>query len=557
MRLFTTIAGLRRYLELNRFGELNQFRELNRSGEISQLEQAAVETGLSDAVPAAWLGQVGLVPTMGALHAGHLSLMERARRENDIVIVSIFVNPLQFGPNEDFHSYPRMLEQDQQFCQQAGIDAIFSPSPAELYGSASSDALALTQVSPPAALMAGLCGRFRPGHFQGVATVVTKLLSIVQPNRAYFGQKDAQQLAILRQTVADLNLPVEVIGCPTFREASGLALSSRNQYLSEQGRSQATVLYRSLHLAEQAFQDGRILREDLIDIVQLELATVPEVKPQYIELVHPNTMAPLEQIEEVGLLAVAAHLEATRLIDNVLLHHRKPILAIDGPAGAGKSTVVRQVAQALGLLYLDTGAMYRAVTWLVLHTGIAIEDEAAIAELVSQCEIVLSGNEAHQTPESASQVWINHHNVTQTIRSLEITAQVSAIAAQPAVRRELVKHQQAYGRRGGVVMEGRDIGTQVFPDAELKIFLTASVQERARRRFQDLQNQGQTGVTLAQLEQTIAERDRKDSTRPIAPLRKAEDAIEIDSDALSINEVTEKIVDLYQEKLAAPSGNSL
>jgi pantoate ligase / CMP/dCMP kinase len=546
LRLFTTIAGLRRYLELYRF-------EPNHPAEATSATPALT--------PEAFHRSVGLVPTMGALHAGHVSLMERARQANDHIVVSIFVNPLQFGPSEDFQKYPRTLDRDRQICQQAGVDVIFAPSATELYGShAISEAL--TQVIPPATMMAGLCGRFRPGHFQGVATVVTKLLTIVQPDRAYFGQKDAQQLAILRRLVADLNLPVEVIGCPIVREANGLALSSRNQYLSETERSQATVLYRSLSRAQQALRQGKVLREELIGLVQAELATVPEVKPQYIELVHPDTMAPLEQIEDLGLLAVAAHVGSTRLIDNTLLCNRKPILAIDGPAGAGKSTVVRRVAQALNLLYLDTGAMYRAVTWLVLHSGIAIDDEAAIAELVSQCDIILCDGEVTPHPEQpeasdqptpTAQVWINGHHVTQAIRSLEVTAQVSAIAAQPAVRRELVKRQQAYGRRGGIVMDGRDIGTHVFPDAELKIFLTASVAERARRRLQDLQHQGQTTVTLAELEQSIAERDHKDSTRTIAPLRQAEDAIEINTDRLSIDEVTTKIVSLYREKLAALS----
>ncbi|GAB4365363.1 MAG: bifunctional pantoate--beta-alanine ligase/(d)CMP kinase [Elainellaceae cyanobacterium] len=487
---------------------------------------------------------------MGALHQGHLSLIQRARQENNLVVVSIFVNPLQFGPNEDFQQYPRTLESDQALCQEAGVDVIFAPTTAELYGTArQTDSDRLTQVLPPASMMAELCGRFRPGHFPGVATVVTKLLAIVQPDRSYFGQKDAQQLAILKRLVADLNLPVKVVGCPIVREADGLALSSRNRYLSPEERSQATALYRSLKQAEHAFRQGRILREELIDAVKTELLTVPTVKPQYVELVHPETMTPLEQVQESGLLAIAAHVGSTRLIDNVVLRNRKPILAIDGPAGAGKSTVARKVAQSLGLLYLDTGAMYRAVTWLVLQSKIAVDDEAAIAELVSQCKIELESEET-SAALPALRVWINGHQVTQAIRSPEVTAHVSKIAAQPIVRQELVRWQQSYGRRGGIVMDGRDIGTHVFPDAELKIFLTASVQERARRRQQDLQGQ-QMHTSLAELEQAIQERDRLDSTRQFAPLRKAEDAIEIQSDNLSIDEVTAKIINLYQQRLAS------
>ncbi|NEQ25091.1 MAG: bifunctional pantoate--beta-alanine ligase/(d)CMP kinase, partial [Microcoleus sp. SIO2G3] len=472
MRLFTTIAGLRCYLQIEKFGQRQHWAV------------AASATASPSRIT------VGLVPTMGALHQGHLSLIDRARQENDRVIVSIFVNPLQFGANEDFQQYPRTLDQDKQLCEQAGVDAIFAPDATELYGSVNFSEQDLTQVIPPEMMIRGLCGRSRPGHFQGVATVVTKLLNIVQPDRAYFGQKDAQQLAVLRRVVADLNLPVEIVPCPIVREASGLALSSRNQYLSAQGRSQAAVIYRGLQQAKQRFDQGERQSSVLIAAALQELAIVPSLQPEYVELVHPTTMKPLERIEETGLLAVAARLESTRLIDNLMLRDRRPIVAIDGPAGAGKSTVVRQVAQRLGLLHLDTGAMYRSVTWLVLQSGIAIDDEPSIAELASRCDIQLDGQ----------QVFINGQDVTHDIRSLEVTAQVSAIAAQPAVRQELVKRQQQYGRRGGVVMEGRDIGTFVFPDAELKIFLTASVQERARRRQQDLKDQGRPDVSLEDLE---------------------------------------------------------
>ncbi|HEY9663173.1 MAG TPA: bifunctional pantoate--beta-alanine ligase/(d)CMP kinase, partial [Allocoleopsis sp.] len=523
MRLFATIAGLRRYLELHRTGEQHS------------TNPAASVLPSSSLTPT-----VGFVPTMGALHTGHLSLIQRARQENAIVVVSIFVNPLQFGPNEDFSRYPRTLEQDQALCEQVGVDVIFAPTPQELYGNLPmSDAV--TQVIPPSAMMAGLCGRYRPGHFSGVTTVVSKLFNIVQPDRAYFGQKDAQQLAILKRMVADLNLPIEVVGCPIVREPDGLALSSRNRYLSVEERLQATVLYRGLKQAEQVFQDGKRLREELIEAVKAEFALVPTVKPQYIELVHPDTMVPLEQIEDTGLLAVAAYLGSTRLIDNIVLQQRKPILAIDGPAGAGKSTVARRVAEELGLLYLDTGAMYRAVTWLALTSGIALEDEAAIAEMVSQAEIGL------ESAGTGIKVWINGQDITQEIRSLEVTAHVSTIAAQASVRQNLVKQQQAYGRKGGIVMDGRDIGTHVFPDAELKIFLTASVSERARRRQQDLYQQGQPTVSLASLEQAIYERDQKDSTRRVSPLRQATDAIEIQTDNLSVDEVVAKIIRLYQE----------
>jgi pantoate ligase/cytidylate kinase len=517
---------------------------------------------------------------MGALHAGHLSLIQRARRENKILVVSIFVNPLQFAPTEDFQRYPRTLEQDRTLCEQAHVDALFVPN-AEEMGTASTS---LTQVLPPLAMTSELCGRSREGHFQGVATIVTKLLNIVQPTRAYFGQKDAQQLAVIRQLVKDLNLPVEIVGCAIARESSGLALSSRNQYLTGTQPAQGAIIYRALQQASHTFQAGERLSSKLIEVVKVVLTTAPDLILEYVELVHPMTMTPLTQIEDTGLLAVAARIGSTRLIDNLLLSDRQPIVAIDGPAGAGKSTVARLVAQTLGLFYLDTGAMYRAFTWLVMQSEIALDDEPAIAELVSQCQIEfrepgtgirdqagenpspklktqnISYGDAECNAQAARTrtklktqnfllappaIFVNRQDVTQAIRSLEVTSHVSAVSAQPAVRWALVRQQQVYGKQGGIVVEGRDIGTNVFPDAELKIFLTASVQERARRRQRDLQDQGIGNVNLDELEQAIYDRDRKDSTRALAPLCKADDAIEIITDGLTIQAVIDQIVERY------------
>lgn len=481
---------------------------------------------------------VGLVPTMGGLHLGHLSLIQRARAENSLVVVSIFVNPIQFGPQEDFQKYPRALEADLQQCEQAGVDVVFAPEVEEMYPSSMQ-----TMVIPPASMMSGLCGKSRPGHFQGVATVVAKLFNLVQPDRAYFGQKDAQQIAIIQRLVQDLNWPIEIIPCPIIREPSGLAYSSRNQYLTDEEKRQATVLYRALRRGEQQFQQGCKTATDIKQIVQTELETEPGVQVQYIELVEPETLIPLSNLETTGLLAVAARVGTTRLIDNLILRHRQPIIAIDGPAGAGKSTVTRKIAEALGLLYLDTGAMYRAVTRWVLQSGIKIDDEPAIAEIVSQCQIELIPD--GEQPRTV----INGQDVTEAIRSLEVTANVSAIASQWAVRQALVKQQQAFGRQGGIVAEGRDIGTTVFPDAELKIFLTASVQERAKRRLLELHAKGQTEITQEQLEQDIAQRDQLDSNRAISPLRKAVDAVEVETDNLTIDQVIQRIVRLYHETI--------
>jgi pantoate ligase / CMP/dCMP kinase len=479
---------------------------------------------------------IGFVPTMGALHPGHASLIKAARQENQTVVVSIFVNPLQFGPHEDWERYPRPLEADCQLCEDLGVDAIFAPTPHALD---INPKIAQFQVVPPLAMIDKLCGVRRPGHFQGVATIVMKLFQIVQPDRAYFGQKDAQQVAVLRQMVADLNMPVEVVVCPTVRETSGLAMSSRNQYLSPQERQQASLVFQALQAAVTQFKSGEKIAQSLIDAVNRTFSLDPTIQVEYIELVNPFTLERLTTIVDEGLLAVAVHLGSTRLIDNVVLRTRQPIIAIDGPAGAGKSTVARQVAHALNLLYLDSGAMYRAVTWLAMQQGLDLRDEPAIAELVSACQIEL------QATEHGLSVYINDADVTQSIRTVEVSAQVSTIAAQAAVRHELVKLQQQFGRRGGVVMEGRDIGTYVFPDAELKVFLTASVQERARRRQLDLVHQGQPELSLDDLEHAILERDVKDSTRSLAPLRKAADAIELSTDGLTIEQVIQQITDWY------------
>jgi pantoate ligase/cytidylate kinase len=493
---------------------------------------------------------VGFVPTMGGLHPGHLSLITRARAETTQVIVSIFVNPLQFGPREDFQQYPRPLEQDLEKCQQAGVDVVFIPSVEELFAKGStlnhspldtSDLKFQTTVVSPDFLTSALCGQSRPGHFQGVTTIVAKLLNIVQPDRAYFGQKDAQQLTIIQRMVADLNWPVEIVSCPIYREPSGLAYSSRNQYLTPEQKEKASVLYRALTQGQEFFSQGKHTAAIIKTAVLKRLETVPEVELEYLELVDPVTLESLPEVEETGLLAIAAHLGQTRLIDNIILRNRQPIIAIDGPAGAGKSTVTRNIAQQLGLLYLDTGAMYRAVTWLVLQSGIDVTDEPMIAELVDQCQIEL-------IPQDGSLlVKINGHEVTEAIRTPEVTAHVSAISAQNAVRQALVRQQQAYGRRGGLVAEGRDIGTNVFPDAELKIFLTASVEARSQRRQLEMQQKGQGEVSLEQLQQEIALRDQKDSSRAIAPLQKAVDAIEINTDNLTITEVTDCIIQYYHE----------
>jgi pantoate ligase / CMP/dCMP kinase len=474
---------------------------------------------------------IGFVPTMGALHQGHRSLIDRARQENDLVIVSIFVNPLQFAPGEDLDKYPRQLAADRQLCTEAGVDVIFNPTSESLNLGEE-----LTQVVPPASLTSGLCGRSRPGHFTGVATIVTKLLQIIRPTNSYFGQKDAQQVAIIRKLAQDLYLPGRIVTCPIVRAASGLALSSRNQYLSAEQQAQAANIYRSLQQAQDLFISGNRVTSNLLNAVRSTLQDHPEIQLDYLELVDPQTMVPIDAIQTSGLLAIAAKVGNTRLIDNILLTKQSPIIAIDGPAGAGKSTVTKLVAKTLGLQFLDTGAMYRAVTWLVLQAQLPLDSAAEIAELVAKSKIELQGD----------RVLINGQDISTEIRSLEVTSKVSAIAALGSVRTALVQQQQLIGGNGGIVAEGRDMCTYVFPDAGVKIFLTATVGERARRRLADLHANGEIDISLAELEASIAERDRLDSTRAIAPLKKAATATEIVTDGMSIEQVVTEIVDLYR-----------
>ncbi|ERN41463.1 cytidylate kinase/pantoate--beta-alanine ligase [Rubidibacter lacunae KORDI 51-2] len=503
---------------------------------------------------------VGFVPTMGALHAGHDCLIERAIAETDCTVVSIFVNPLQFEPGSDFERYPRDLVADCCHCEHLGARIIFAPEAGELYGN-NADGFGCeaggatrnpTRVLPPPEMLRVLCAPYRPGHFEGVADAVIRLLNIVQPDTAYFGEKDAQQLAIVRLLASDLKVPVDIRSVETVREPSGLACSSRNRYLTSGQRAAAAAIAYSLNKACHAFGAGERNSNVLASLVKRELATVPELRVEYVELVHPQTLAPLAEIADRGLLATAVYLGDTRLIDNVLLRQRRPVVAIDGPAGAGKSTVTRRVASKLGLLHLDTGAMYRAVTWLVLETGVALDDEARVVETIAPAAIELV---PAATPDEPARTYINGKDVTEAIRTTHVTQHVSQVSALPAVRRMLVARQQRYGDRGGIVAEGRDIGTHVFPDAELKIFLTASLPERARRRARDLEQQGRAPVDLAQLEGEIARRDDYDRSRAVAPLTKADDAIELLTDNLSLVAVVDRIAQLYRQHLVPPSSS--
>jgi pantoate--beta-alanine ligase len=260
---------------------------------------------------------IGFVPTMGALHIGHISLIEAAAKKCDFVVVSIFVNPTQFGPGEDFEKYPRPLKADLEICRKAGVDVVFAPSPQQMYPGEN-----LTWVNVEK-LTEQLCGQFRQGHFRGVATVCAKLFNVVALDIAFFGQKDAQQAIVIKQMVADLNMPLEIVVCPTVRQADGLAVSSRNQYLTEQEKKDATLIYKSLQKCQKLIEDGVIDSKTIINQMRKIIQQAPSIKIEYISIVDADTLQELKKITGKVLTVVAVKIGSTRLIDNILLDVNK------------------------------------------------------------------------------------------------------------------------------------------------------------------------------------------------------------------------------------------
>jgi pantoate--beta-alanine ligase len=255
---------------------------------------------------------IGFVPTMGALHAGHGRLMEQAAAESDCVVVSIFVNAIQFNQQADYQRYPRTLATDFEFCSARDVDIVFAPSEEEVYPRPQLTFVDVERVST------NLCGHFRPGHFRGVATVVLKLFNMVEPNRAYFGEKDAQQLAVIRRMCTDLDVPVTIVGVPTVREPDGLALSSRNRHLTPEERSVATVLYQALQTVARQIEHGETSIGNIKNQVSALFARYPMVRLEYLEIVDPDEMQPVEQVSGPVRAVGAMWIGATRLIDNVL-----------------------------------------------------------------------------------------------------------------------------------------------------------------------------------------------------------------------------------------------
>lgn len=256
---------------------------------------------------------IGFVPTMGYLHEGHGSLIQKARENNDKVVVSIFVNPMQFGPTEDLASYPRDLEKDSAFCASLGADLIFHPEPEEMYQEGFCSYVDMDVLTKE------LCGLSRPVHFRGVCTVVSKLFHIIMPDRAYFGQKDAQQLAIIRRMVKDLNMDLEIVGCPIIREADGLAKSSRNTYLSKEERKAALCLSRSIRLGQSLVEQGETNAQKVLEAMKVEIQKEPLAKIDYIKCVNGLTMQQVETIKAPILVAMAVYIGKTRLIDNFIV----------------------------------------------------------------------------------------------------------------------------------------------------------------------------------------------------------------------------------------------
>ena len=257
--------------------------------------------------------KIGLVPTMGALHIGHISLIDAAVKNCDFVVVSIFVNPTQFCPGEDFENYPQPLEADLEICRKAGADVVFAPTPQQMYPGQNLTWVTVDKITEP------LCGRDRPGHFRGVTTVCTKLFNIAAPDIAYFGQKDAQQAIVIKRMAAELNMPLEIAICPTVREPDGLAVSSRNQYLSEQQKKDATNIYKSLQKCRRMTDDGITETREIITEMRKILQQVPSIEIDYVDIVDAETLDSIDRIAGKVLAAVAVKIGPARLIDNILL----------------------------------------------------------------------------------------------------------------------------------------------------------------------------------------------------------------------------------------------
>ena len=481
---------------------------------------------------------ISFVPTMGNLHLGHKELIHVAKKSNDnFVILSIFINPLQFNDKEDLINYPRTINKDIDLAFAAGTDAIFIPSVDEIFPK---NEKKINYLKASEDLSKTLCGISREGHFDGVCTVVNRLINIVKPEVIFLGEKDWQQLLIIKEMVAKNNIRVAIKSIDTQRDIDGIPYSSRNNLLLKNDREKLKLFSAELFRTKQIFNQTKTF--DLKKIIKR--LKDKDIKVEYLEHVNAFNLQRSTSEINITMLAGAIICGSTRLIDHVFLMKRDPIIAIDGPAGSGKSTVTKLIAKKLKFIFLDTGAMYRALSWYLINEKINYENRKELNSILSNISITFQSIEG-----SKQNVIINNHNVTEKIRTQEISSIVSSIASIKEVREFLVKEQRKIGNRGGIVAEGRDIGTKVFPNAELKIFLTASINERAKRRKKELEELGHGAIDFENLRNEIEQRDFDDSNRKISPLIKAKDAVEIISDGYTINQVVENILEIYFETI--------
>ncbi len=481
---------------------------------------------------------INFIPTMGNLHYGHQKLISTAKSSNcNTNLLSIFVNPLQFESKEDLRSYPKTVDKDIAIAFSHGADVIFIPNTIDIYPKNNNS---ISYLKASKELSSALCGLTRVGHFDGVCTVVYRLLKLIQPKNLYLGEKDWQQLLIIKNLLEEKKFNINIISVPTQRDSDGVPFSSRNKLLSKNEREILRLFSNELCHAKNIFK-----KDKKVDLKQLtKKLESKNISIEYLEHLHAYSLKKFQAEDNISILAGAIKCGKTRLIDHVFLMNRKPIIAIDGPAGSGKSTITKLIAKELNLLYLDTGAMYRAISWLFKKQKIDYAKESELKKVLNDISIIFKSNSLSQ-----QDVFINNFCVTEAIRSQEISSIVSKISSIKIIREFLVNEQRKIGHSGGLVAEGRDIGTTVFPDAELKIFLTASIDERAKRRKSDLESRNTEEIDFNQLRELIRKRDFEDSTREVSPLKKANDAIELNTDGYTINEVVEKIINFYNLKI--------